>query len=131
MQPVPKADSLSFRRENVPYINSLGVESVRNEIRGYMHTPLFDTEQGLRLRWEGEGVWMFTEPPQPWDPFFAPKSCFMTEQSDPQNIVLFDASKNNATRIDDLLVYGRGLNYTFNERQYFNVYQTLYNGKCL
>ncbi len=123
MQPTPVIDDIFYTFTEETVTNDLGSGVTNNYMRVHIGTPIIETEQGLLLRWDVEDVYQRIEPPQPWNPFFSPKSCFKHANTNPQDVLLFDARNLGASRIDDNIVATKRIDVTFWEKHYFNVSQ--------
>lgn len=81
-----------------------------------------DGEEGPFIRWTVEESYNFTELPglTPLDPRF---TCYLSRATDPQNILLFDASSSFSPVIRRKQVAETFIDWTFQERHYFRVFQ--------
>lgn len=81
------------------------------------------SKDALFLKWEVEEVFAivplncggFT----PYNP-----TCFVTQNADPQKIVLFDGVDVKTNKIENQLVATRGVDFSFISRHYFTTYQS-------
>lgn len=89
-------------------------------------TDLPETGGQIFLKWSVEGVYAFRET-QRSGPFGVPpaNTCYITEQIDPQNILIFSGSQPGSGQIkNQLLTKERVIQHKFFIRYYFNVITT-------
>ncbi|MEO1449583.1 MAG: DUF4249 domain-containing protein [Bacteroidota bacterium] len=87
-------------------------------------------KEGPYLRWETDEMWVFRELDQ-GNPLVSPKTCYITETSDPQRIDVFNGQLIKTSIWDEQEVIFRPLDFTFKDLHYFNVYQFTTSAKAL
>jgi hypothetical protein len=76
------------------------------------------------LKWSVEETYLFSPTDFP-DPFGSiPPPCYITQNADPQRIVLFDNLNSTTRLIEKQLVASRIIDFSFLEKHYFTCYQT-------
>jgi hypothetical protein len=103
-----------------------GEGTVSNEpfVKVYANVIVPSTEKPSYLKWNVDEVFRLTPTDFP-DPFGSvPPSCYITQNADPQRIVLFDGSEVKASSIDNLLVASRMVDWSFTERHYLTTIQS-------
>jgi len=82
------------------------------------------SEKSPYLRWFIQEDFLLSPTDFP-DPFNAiPPPCFVSQNADPQTLVLIDAGSINTSTIDNLLIGSRIVDWSFLERHYFTTYQS-------
>jgi hypothetical protein len=82
-----------------------------------------DQDQEVFLRWDVEEVFLLTPTDFP-DPFGnVPPPCYVYVYTSATDLRLFDGSENRSTRLNDLQVASRAIDFSFREKHYFSVYQ--------
>ncbi|MEO0469329.1 MAG: DUF4249 domain-containing protein [Bacteroidota bacterium] len=83
-----------------------------------------DLNRGPYLRWSWDAAWQFTEADlEPNNPFVNPKTCYIRAIDDPQRILLFNGDVNSIRNIQGLIGPSNRLNYEYEIRHVFNLYQ--------
>jgi hypothetical protein len=82
------------------------------------------SEKSTYLRWFIQEDFLLSPTDFP-DPFNAiPPPCFVTQNADPQTLVLVDVGNIKTSTIDNLLIGSRIVDWSFLERHYFTTYQS-------
>jgi hypothetical protein len=113
--------SYSFRRQTVTDLE--GIISARTFVDLFAHggSP---TRQEPIIRWETEEVYVIipTSPPGGFAP--PPPPCFVTQNADPQRIVMLNRTNLLSDEISGHHIASRVLDQSFHTRHYFNVYHS-------
>jgi hypothetical protein len=110
--------------ESVPYTDLDGIVAERNFINIYTTAALPAEADALYLKWHVDEVYILSPTDFP-DPFGnVPPSCFISQQVDPQRVILYNGETSRATSIPDMLVSSRIVDKSFKERHYFTTYQS-------
>ncbi|MGD8428337.1 MAG: DUF4249 family protein, partial [Balneolaceae bacterium] len=114
-------DSVYYKFDSITKSGSSATEVVR----AFTDTdiPAGTAGSPLYLRWDVEEAYKFTEFDYP-DPFNNPPPvCYVTDDPEPQKILLFDGSSLDSNNINGQEVVTREIDYTFYQRHYINVIQ--------
>ncbi len=114
----------SFIVANEEYIDSEGIQSNQNFIKIYNNSNLSELPSKSYLRWSVEESFIISPTDYPDISGSIPPPCFVTDNVDPQRIVLFDKTTSNSTSIQDQFLGRRIIDYSFLEKHYFTTYQT-------
>lgn len=81
-------------------------------------------EEPVYLKWETEEVYVLV--PTDFPDIFGtiPPSCYITQNADPQRIVIFNNKQVRTNEINELVIVKRILDQSFHTRHYFNIYNT-------
>ena len=107
--PTPDSISLQFLRE--PVLNEAGNIVDAPFLDFFLHTPL--NQEGSYLKWEFDGCYAFLEslrqgaPPPPQD------LCYVLQDLDLENIVLFDGTRSNSSYLSNFKVLRERADYRF------------------
>lgn len=115
------ATSYDFSRKKVPDID--GIISDKTFVNIYVNSQS-PTEQEPFIKWEVEEVFVIVPTTVPGGMGRINPSCYVTQNADPQNIVIVNRSEFAADRIENLLVATRMIDQSFHTRHYFNVYHS-------
>jgi hypothetical protein len=113
----------SFVVANEEYIDGEGTPSNQNFIKIYNNSDLAELSTKNYLRWSIEETFIISPTDYPDINGSIPSPCFVTENIDPQRIVLFDKSSSSSTLIQDQFLGRRIIDYSFLEKHYFSSYQ--------
>ena len=76
------------------------------------------------IRWTTEETYLIRPTNFP-DPFgYQPPDCFVTENADPQRIVLFDGRSSTGNFTKPILLCSRKIDQSFHYKHYFTIYQS-------
>ncbi|MFK7926325.1 MAG: DUF4249 family protein [Bacteroidia bacterium] len=98
MQPGPKLDSIYAEvryEENAGGLDGLSATLFRYIMRIYIDVDLSGNENSPLVRWDYQRWFRFTEPTQPDNPLFVPKSCFVFDTPTENRVAIFDGSQAN------------------------------------
>lgn len=116
-------DQVNYSIEDEEYIDFEGTVSNQPFLKIYANAVL-PSEHTNFIRWNTEECYLLSPTDFP-DPFGnVPPPCFITQNADPQRVVLFDGSVYNTTQVNDLLVCSRIIDRSFHEKHYFTTYQS-------
>lgn len=117
-------DEVRHTIEREEYTDGDGVVAERYFVRIFVSHSLPPVADPVYLKWHVEEVYVLSPTDFP-DPFNSvPPSCYISQQIDPQRIVLFTTEDVQTRSIPDLLVANRLVDPTFLERHYFTTYQS-------
>jgi hypothetical protein len=106
------------------YTDEDGIVAERDFVQIYSNHTLPSTDQPVFLKWHVEEVYAIAPTDFP-DPFGnVPPSCYVAQQVDPQNIVLFSNEATAVSLLPDLHIVSRLVDMSFKERHYFTTYQS-------
>jgi hypothetical protein len=118
------ADSVSYTFEKESYTDFEGIVAERDFIKVYTTASLPAVAGPVYIKWHVHEDYLLSPTDFP-DPFGTiPPPCFISQQVDPQRIVLFNGAEVRAETVADLLIGSRLLDKSFKERHYFTIYQT-------
>ncbi len=118
--PVPPIDSLGFTTRNEDILNASGNIQTRKIITPWVSTT-FTPQTAQHLRWRLEGEYEFHELGTNTNPF--PDICYVREAIDFENVVIANAAEINGPQLKKLPLLSRAVDYKFNDRYCFHVYQ--------
>jgi hypothetical protein len=76
------------------------------------------------IKWQTEEAYLLTPTDFP-DPFgTVPPSCYVLRDVDPQRLTLYNSRDFTSSRLEDILLASRLIDYSFNEKHYFTIYQS-------
>ncbi len=116
--------SASFIVANEEYIDGEGTPGNQNFVRIYNNSNLSEVSSKSYLRWSVEETFIISPTDYPDISGSIPPPCFVTENIDPQRIVLFDKTISTSTSIQDQFLGRRIIDYSFLEKHYFSCFQT-------
>jgi len=117
-------DDVYYTIEPQQYTDQDGIVTERNFIRIFTSHTLPDQQDPPYIKWHVEEVYAIYPTDFP-DPFGnVPPPCFVYQQVDPQNIVLFNGEEVKTQMIPDLEIISRLIDPSFKERHYFTTYQS-------
>lgn len=126
-----KMDSVYFDFEELEVLNSIG-----NVIKYWVVNVYIDAHllsgAGPRptLRWDVEEVYKLSETDYP-DPFgYIPPSCYVYVYPGSEGFQMLDTKELESTKIQGIKVATQRLDNRFDEKHYFNVYQTTLTEKA-
>ena len=124
---VPKADSLSSRVFTKEVPDGMGGFVDRSFIEYGVHTATTTSETGPRpyLRWVMERSYRLTDGSA--FSLSEPKTCYITQRTDADNIRLLDPTSVNADRLHNLTIFEDLINFYYAEGHYLTVYQQAIN----
>ena len=106
------------------YTDQDGVVDERYFVKLYTSHTVAPSLDPVFIKWHVDEVFSLTPTDFP-DPFGSvPPPCYISQQVDPQKIVLFNGDEVHATYIPDLLLASRLTGPSFKERHYFTTYQS-------
>lgn len=118
------SDSLYYVIEEDDFTDFEGTVAKKQFVKIYSTATLSSTTHTQFIRWGTEECYLLSPTDFP-DAFGnIPPPCFVTQNADPQRIVLFDGSAIKTDKINNLLVCSREIDKTFFEKHYFTVYQS-------
>jgi hypothetical protein len=120
--PAPGTDASYYQIKQEEYTDKDG--AVRNGwfVKSYVNSDL--SPESTYLRWEVEEVFKISPTDFP-DPFGdVPTPCYISQNADPQRIVLLNRLVAKFDGLKEYLVASRQVDWTFKERHYFTVYQS-------
>lgn len=113
--------SYSFRRESVSDLE--GVIRAETMVDLFAQGSSSPKDEPI-IRWEIEEVYVIL-PTQPPGGFLPPKlPCYITQNADPQRIVMINRTNFQSSEIKDHLIASRPIDQSFHTRHYFNVYHS-------
>ncbi len=117
--------STSFDVIKEEFIDFEGVVSQLDFIKVYNDTQLpVESSLPVYLRWSVDEMFLLSPTDFP-DPFGSiPPPCYVSQNSDPQRIVLFDGSSSSVKELKKQLIASRVIDFSFLERHYFTSYQS-------
>lgn len=124
MPPLVKITDLSFHYDTIEVFNQSGVLIEQSVIEILVDTPIKVNGEPVRLRWETEEVYAFPE--IPLNDFDRPDTCYITKETDPQNIKIISSLDNQAEKLEDFSVatkFFAAESPEFRGRHYFTVIQ--------
>ncbi|MEL7535400.1 MAG: DUF4249 domain-containing protein [Bacteroidota bacterium] len=101
MQAGPKLDSIYAEvnyEENLDGLDGLNVNLFRYIMRIYIDADLSAMESPPYLRWDYQRWYSFTEPTQPDNPLFTPKTCYVLDTPSENRVTIFDGSQANGEK---------------------------------
>jgi hypothetical protein len=106
------------------YTDGEGLISVEAFVKILCNATLPSTEEPAYLRWSIQEDFLLSPTDFP-DPFGQiPPPCFISQNADPQSIVLINGSDVNTPTIENLIIGSRIVDYSFHEKHYFTTYQS-------
>ncbi len=117
-------ESVNYKIVRKELTDSEGSVVKQDNIEIFSNSTITPSKEPIYLKWGVEETFLLSPTDFP-DPFgVIPPSCFISQNTDPQRIVLFDGSEVSTTSINNLLVANRMIDWSFLERHYFTVYQS-------
>ncbi len=116
---------LEFGKED--YISDAGILTSRNVVKVLLDSQIPETTNPVFLRWHAEESYQLnpTQFPEvfyaPFPPPFPLPPCYITEFPSLRRLPLFNGSKFSTGVLDDFHLYSRELDFSFQDRHYFNV----------
>lgn len=124
-------DSLYYVLQEIEETSNMGVTFTRNVISIFADTEITDPRPDLYLKWNIEEVYSFQQAFLPLHnfPFYNRKTCYISEELEQQQVLLYDGSELRATNIYGQRVTDRTIDGDFKGVHYFNyISQTLTAG---
>lgn len=117
-------DSVYYKFIDEEYTDGEGAVTMQHFVKLYSTSTLPPSENPLFIRWSVHEDYVFSPTDFP-DPFGSiPPSCFISQNADPQRIVLYNGKEVMTTLLPDLLLATRLADYSFHERHYFTIHQS-------
>jgi hypothetical protein len=113
-------DAISMKGEKIEFQSAEG--GTFTERHGAINIRLTTPPKGY-LRWDAHRVYLFTEIEKTYEIFPNQKQCFITDYFNTQNIPQLDLSTLQPGTVVEQKIGSRRIDYTFEERQCFNIYQ--------
>ncbi len=118
-----RADSAYFETLVEPVVSEEGNVTEDRLIKVYVDTPTRQGEGNVWLRWKYDVNYAVFE--RDCGPLDLRKTCYVTEITNTQDILLYSSENTNANQLNGFLIttedtYPR---YAFSTRHYFNIYQ--------
>lgn len=113
-----KLDSIYFDlnyEENTDGLGGLSPTLFRNIMRVYIDVDLSGIDEPPFLRWDYQRWFRFTEPPQPNNPLFTPKSCYVQDDPGDNRVFIFDGRDIGEDRFVGQEVGALLADFKFNE----------------
>ena len=106
------------------YTDGEGLISVEGFVKILCNATLPSSEEPTYLRWSIQEDFLLSPTDFP-DPFGTiPPSCYISQDADPQSIVLLNGSNVETPTIENLIIGSRIVDYSFHEKHYFTTYQS-------
>jgi hypothetical protein len=117
------SDTVTYKFEQEEQIDAEGVISTQWFLKIYVSNTLPNEERSF-LKWETQEVYVLV--PTDFPDIFGniPPSCYITQNADPQRIVLFNNNQIEAKETNELMIVKRIVDQSFHTRHYFNIYNT-------
>jgi len=122
LYPVTRVDSISTRfidRE----ISLTDGREVKARVEFFIHTPLaiVGEEERTRINWLFQHTFQMTDAPE--QAGVPSKTCYISENLNIKNIAPMDGNILNRDYLMDHAIYGRNIDYRFQQGYYLNVFQ--------
>jgi hypothetical protein len=106
------------------YTDFEGAVSTESFVKIRCNATLPTSEEPTYLRWSIQEDFLFSPTDFP-DPFgVIPPPCFISQNADPQAIVLVNGNNVSTPTIENLIIGTRIVDYSFFEKHYFTTYQS-------
>jgi len=114
----------SYEIVNQDYTDGEGLISNEAFVNILCKATLPSSEKPAYLRWSIQEDFLLSPTDFP-DPFGTiPPPCFISQNADPQSIVLINGNNVNTPTIENLIIGSRIVDYSFHEKHYFTTYQS-------
>ena len=114
LEPVPDPEALSFALAEREELNDQGNITTQTYLDFFLDTPLNTaTTETSFLKWQFEGCYRFIESQLEGAPPPVPRTCYVFQDLDLENIVLFDGSASNTNRLSQFKLLQEEVNYRF------------------
>lgn len=129
MPAVPKITSLGINLVEREVVNVSGTTVLKSNIEFYVNTPLITpgSTDKARVLWELQGTYQLTDSPslscRPSQSQPDPKTCYIPEKINLDKVVVLDATKLNATELNEFPIYEGGINFKHSEGYYMTFLQ--------
>ena len=121
LYPVPIPETISVKTIQTLVRTGDGEYENQKQLEFYISTPLLSEGQAVRILWELERTFKLTDTPV--EPGLFPKTCYITERFDQQNISLLDANLLQTSRIDQYTLFSTPIDSKFAEGYILTVFQ--------
>ncbi|MEM9675879.1 MAG: DUF4249 domain-containing protein [Bacteroidota bacterium] len=118
-----RADSVYFETKVETIVSEEGTITEDRLINVYVDTPAKQQNQDARFRWSSDVNYSVIEPN--CGPLHSPKSCYITDTTNTQDIKLFSSENTETNQLSRFLVATDDTRpqYAFSTRYYINIYQ--------
>ena len=107
------------------FVDNEGTVSNQPGIKIFGDVVLPASQQDRFVTWSVDETFLLSPTDFP-DPFGSiPPPCFIQQSADPQRVSIYDGSNLKAETLSDILLASRLIDYTFLEKHYFTVYQSV------
>jgi hypothetical protein len=106
------------------YTDGEGLISNEGFVKILCNATLPSSKESAYLRWSIQEDFLLSPTDFP-DPFGnIPPSCYISQDADPQSIVLINGNNVDTPTIENLIIGSRIVDYSFHEKHYFTTYQS-------
>lgn len=105
-------------------LDSEGIKSEQQFISIFANSTLPETSEDVYLKWGVEEVFALVPTDFPDIMGNIPPPCYITQNADPQRVILFNGLDFATNTIENNRVALRMIDYTFLDRHYFTTYQS-------
>lgn len=124
LPPLPGSVKAHYEIRSRQYTDFEGIVAEQPFVYVYVDGQLPPVSDPLYLKWNIDEVFLLSPTDFP-DPFGrVPPPCFVSQNADPQRIVLMDGSVIHAQSFENVLVAERIVDWTFLEKHAFTIYQS-------
>jgi hypothetical protein len=118
-------DKITTEFETETSTDPEGIINRATYLKIYVTTEVPKSEEPVYMKWDTEEVYVLV--PTDFPDIFGsiPPSCYITQNSDPQRISLFNSGEIKTNVIENKMIVKRLLDQAFHTRIYFNVYNTM------
>jgi hypothetical protein len=117
-------DSIYYKIETRDFVDGEGAQTTVRFFNLFSKSRLLPAEKPLFVKWSVREDYIFIPTDFP-DPFGnIPPNCFVSQNADPQRIVLYNGEEATASLLPEFLLASRVLDFTFLGRHYFTTYQS-------
>ncbi len=123
LQPVPQPDSISIKMIQKVELDDSGNRTTKDFIELFIHTPLLveGHENGTALRWLFNGVYRVDENPPPPGSLKVPKTCYIPQSLNLDEVAVFKAS--NTPRLSAFKLMEEEIDHRFSQGYLFTIKQ--------
>lgn len=114
LEPVPTPEALSFSLVDREELNEQGNIVNKTYLDFFLDTPLNTaTTETSFLKWQFEGCYRFIESQLDGAPPPVPRTCYVFQALDLENIVIFNGSTSNTNRLREFKLLQEPVNFRF------------------
>ena len=117
-------DSLFYEVVNEDVVDGEGTITNQDFVKTYIKARLLPSESELFVKWTTEETFILTPTDFPDTFAIMPPPCFIQQNVDPQQVILFDGRVVSSPSLQKQQVGSRIVDWSFLEKHYFTVYQS-------